>query len=382
MAWEIGAFEVAATATPPTVEAGGPYSGTVSTAISLDSTVTPGTDGSPTLAWTIDSGGTGTFSSTTIADPTFTPDAEATYTLRLTVSPDDGDPVFDTASLTSSAVVAPSGWEIGAFEVSGTITPPTVEAGGPYSGTVGAAISLSGASVTEGTGTATLAWSITGGGAGTFSSTTIQNPTFTPSGTGVYTLQLSADPDDGAAVTDSATLTSNANATTGWEIGAWETPASAPSTITLNAELGGYTMLGRQVDLEITGDVTVIPVTLQAAAGTYMVTGYPAILDKGTLTLSAELGEFVLTGFDADASYSAIIRPLYTWNITAGSGTSVSCSVAGFSGTVDAGDWTTTPNNNKRWPISEGTGATLNEQLTGDDSFDATIQNYTDEWFE
>lgn len=90
-------------AVAPTVEAGGAYSGVVSTAIALDATVTPGSDASPTYAWTIVSGGTGTFSDATAIDPTFTPDSVATYTLRLTVSTVDTSDVTDDATLTSEA---------------------------------------------------------------------------------------------------------------------------------------------------------------------------------------------------------------------------------------------------------------------------------------
>lgn len=89
--------------TAPTVEAGGPYSGEIDTAIALSSTVTPGSDSNPTLLWEIVSGGTGTFSSTSVADPTFTPDVAGLYILRLTATPNDAEAVSDNASLTSLA---------------------------------------------------------------------------------------------------------------------------------------------------------------------------------------------------------------------------------------------------------------------------------------
>ena len=66
----------------PTVDAGGPYSGTQNTAIALDSTVTVGTDASPTLLWTEVTSNGGVFSNNAIADPTFTPDTNGSYTLR------------------------------------------------------------------------------------------------------------------------------------------------------------------------------------------------------------------------------------------------------------------------------------------------------------
>ena len=83
----------------PTVDAGGPYDGTIDLPTSLDATVVEGSDSSPTLLWEILSGGTGTFSDDSIEDPTFTPDATALYTLRLTVTPSDSSAVSDSATL-------------------------------------------------------------------------------------------------------------------------------------------------------------------------------------------------------------------------------------------------------------------------------------------
>ncbi len=101
--WTIGAYrEGEAGGTPPTdVEAGGPYSGDVSTPIQLSGSFTPGSDPVPTLLWIIQSGGTGTFSDDSIANPTFTPDDEGAYVLRFLVAPNDTAAVFDDATLNS-----------------------------------------------------------------------------------------------------------------------------------------------------------------------------------------------------------------------------------------------------------------------------------------
>jgi hypothetical protein len=180
----------------PTVDAGGPYSGDVNTAIPLNATVTPGTDPAPTFLWTIDSGpGGGVFTpSATVEDPSFTPDTVGAYTLRLTVSTVDAPDVFDTASLDSQAVA----------------TPPTVDAGGPYNGDVNTATALN-ATVTPGTDpTPVLLWTIDSGpGGGVFSNDAIEDPTFTPDTVGSYVLKLSADPSDGPAVTDTAPFESD-----------------------------------------------------------------------------------------------------------------------------------------------------------------------------
>ena len=82
--------------TPPSVEAGGPYSGKKDVGTLLAATVTPGSDPAPTNLWTVDSGA-GTFDDDTLEDPTYTPTVGGTHILRLTVSSVDSADVFDTA---------------------------------------------------------------------------------------------------------------------------------------------------------------------------------------------------------------------------------------------------------------------------------------------
>ncbi len=192
--FDTASLDSQAASVPPTVDAGGPYAGPSGSPTPLNATVTPGSDPTPALLWTIDSGGTGTFlPSATVEDPTFTPTFPTVgpYTLRLTVTPSDTAPVFDTASFDSQAVA------------------PVVDAGGPYSGTVDTLIPLD-ATVTPGTDPApTLLWTIDSGpGTGVFSDPAIEDPTFTPDLTGTYTLRLTATPSDGPAVFDTSSLES------------------------------------------------------------------------------------------------------------------------------------------------------------------------------
>ena len=178
----------------PIVEAGGPYTGTVDTAIQLNATVTPGLDPSPTLLWEIVSGGTGTFSNATIEDPTFTPDGVAGYTLSLTATHTEGSPVVDSASLESTNVA------------------PSVDAGGPYSGQATIAIPLNGTVLAGTDPNPALTWLVVSGpdtSSAQFSSTTIEDPTFTASTDGNYTLRLTANPNDGEAQSDDASLTAS-----------------------------------------------------------------------------------------------------------------------------------------------------------------------------
>lgn len=87
---------------PPTVNAGGPYLGPVSTPIALDGTVVQGDYPIASTLWTIVSGGTGTFGNAALVDTTFTPNSGGAYVLRLTATPTVGIPVNDTADLTST----------------------------------------------------------------------------------------------------------------------------------------------------------------------------------------------------------------------------------------------------------------------------------------
>ena len=190
--WGIIAMELlsAAAAVPPTVDAGGPYSGVWSALEPLNATVTPGSDPSPTLLWTIDSGGFGFFSDDTIEDPTFQPFSVGPYVLRLTVTPNDGPAVFDTATFDSLPLA------------------PTIDAGGPYSGNVGVQTQLDGTLVSQGsTGDITYKWTIDSGGAGSFSDDTVLDPLFTPNDVGPYVLRLTATAADGPTPFDTATFT-------------------------------------------------------------------------------------------------------------------------------------------------------------------------------
>lgn len=88
---------------------------------------------------------------------------------------------------------------------SGSVS-PTVDAGGPYTGIVGVATQLN-ATVVPGTdGSPTLLWEIVSGGTGTFSSNSIEDPTFTPDNGGVYVLRLTVTPSDTAPVIDTTTF--------------------------------------------------------------------------------------------------------------------------------------------------------------------------------
>lgn len=95
----------APTNTPPTVDAGGSYSGTEGSAIGLDATVTD--DDTPSLAWTYstvtaDAGTSCSFSDASVEDPTFTCNDDGTFTVTLTADDGVNAPVSDSADVTLS----------------------------------------------------------------------------------------------------------------------------------------------------------------------------------------------------------------------------------------------------------------------------------------
>jgi hypothetical protein len=89
----------------PSVDAGGPYSGTEGSAIALNATVTD--DDAPSLAWTYstvsaDAGVSCSFSDASMEDPTFTCTDDGTFTVTLTADDGVNAPVSHSAGVTVS----------------------------------------------------------------------------------------------------------------------------------------------------------------------------------------------------------------------------------------------------------------------------------------
>jgi hypothetical protein len=188
---DIGAYIAAET--PPIVDAGGIYTGVVDTAIPLSAASVVDGAYPTTVLWTVFSGGAGAFSNDALINPTFTPSTQLSSVLRLTATPSIGAPVFDDATL----------------NVSTDIFGPTVDAGGPYPAVNGTAKTLD-ATVTAGSDPAPITtWTQPTGKAGSFGDVNVIDTTFTPGELGAFTLTLTAEPDDGPAVSNSASLTSN-----------------------------------------------------------------------------------------------------------------------------------------------------------------------------
>lgn len=87
--------------TPPTVDAGGPYSGDEDTAIALDGTVTdPDSGDEVTVTWSVPEGTPCTFADPGAEDTTITCTEPGTYTATLTADDGVNEPVSDTATVT------------------------------------------------------------------------------------------------------------------------------------------------------------------------------------------------------------------------------------------------------------------------------------------
>jgi hypothetical protein len=83
------------------IDAGGPYTGTVSTEIAIHGIAQ--IDGAVTYLWEVDSGGAGTFDDAAALETTFTPGTAVVTVLSLTATPAVGDPIVDLADLTATA---------------------------------------------------------------------------------------------------------------------------------------------------------------------------------------------------------------------------------------------------------------------------------------
>ena len=202
----------------PTAQAGGPYSGTAGSAISFSSTGSSDPDGSiATYSWTFGDGAT-----SSQANPSHSYAAAGSYTATLTVTDNQGAQATDQAAVT----VASAG---------GGNQAPVANAGGPYSGTVGASVSFSSAGSSDPDGSiASYSWSFGDGG-----SSSDPNPAHAYAAAGSYTATLTVTDNLGATGSAQAavTVTGGSNAPFAWtsSFGGFEQVLGTyPLTITLN----------------------------------------------------------------------------------------------------------------------------------------------------
>ena len=173
---------------PPVAVAGGPYPGTAGIAVTFDGSGSSDPDGDPlSFSWDFGDGasGTGATASHTYA-------AAGTFTVTLTVN--DG---HASSSATTSALISPP-----------PNRPPVAAAGGPYSGTVGIAVSFDGTASSDPDGDPlTFSWDFGDGASGAGATA---SHTYAAQGTFTVTLTVN-DGHASDSATASATISPPAN---------------------------------------------------------------------------------------------------------------------------------------------------------------------------
>jgi len=183
--------------TPPTTnmapiaEANGPYSGTTGSAVSFSSSGSKDSDGTiASYRWTFGDGGT-----SSSANPSHTYNFAGTYSVKLTVTDNDGAKDTDTAQAFITAPADPP---------AAVNNPPVARANGPYSGSSGASVYFSsGGSYDPDGSIVSYYWTFGDGGASTSA-----NPRHTYPVTPyymVYQVKLRVTDNDGATDTDTTT---------------------------------------------------------------------------------------------------------------------------------------------------------------------------------
>ena len=181
---------VTITNTAPVADAGGPYSGTKNNAVAVDGSASADPDGG-LVQWEWDCETDGTYE---IAAAAATGDActfttVGTFTVTLRVTDDDGG----TGTASATATIGNDA--------------PTADAGGPYTGDEGVAISLDGSASTDAGGALVQwEWDCTDDGTYDVSAATATGSSCTYEDDASYTLRLRVTDDDGAT-DDTATAT-------------------------------------------------------------------------------------------------------------------------------------------------------------------------------
>jgi PKD repeat protein len=185
------ALDPPATNQPPVARPGGPYNGTLNTAIAFSGTASSDPDGTiASYAWSFGDGSTGSG-----ATPSHTYTGVGTYTVTLTVT--------DNGGLTNAATTTAT------VSTGSTPQAPVARPGGPYNGTVNAAVSFDGSGSSDADGSVvSYDWQF--GDGGTASGAQALH-TYATAGTYTVTLTVTDDSGLAASATTTVTVTAAAN---------------------------------------------------------------------------------------------------------------------------------------------------------------------------
>jgi hypothetical protein len=195
--------------TPPTANAGGPYTSARGVPVTLNGSGTdPDPGASLTFAWDFDADGQ--YDDATGANASFPCSTGGVFTIGLRVTDNRG------ASATATA------------QVTCTDSGPTANAGGPYNGVVGTPITLSGSGTDDGAITA-FAWDLDNDGQ--FDDSNLQNPSYTCSAAGAFIVRLQVTDNAVPPQTGVAQATVNCVAAAAGTVrGRWVSSTGAPIT--------------------------------------------------------------------------------------------------------------------------------------------------------
>jgi PKD repeat protein len=168
---------------PPTADAGGPYSGDEGSPITLTGTGSDPTNDPLTYAWDLNYDGSFETPGQVV---THTWPDDGVYTVTLRVDDGWGGVATDVATVTVE-----------------NLAPTDVDAGGPYTTSVGISVTLVGTGTDVLSDTLAYAWNLD-------NNSTFETPgrvvTYTWMTTGTYTVTLQVDDGDGGVVTDTTTV--------------------------------------------------------------------------------------------------------------------------------------------------------------------------------
>ncbi len=213
---------------PPVARAGGPYTGTAGTAITLSGAGSTDADGTITnYAWAFGDNTTGSGVS-----PSKTYATAGTYTASLTVTDDKGAAATSTATVTIAAAGGGGG--------GGGTPAPVARANGPYAATAGVAVTLSSAGSMNAT---SYSWALGNGQTATGAS-----PSVTYTSAGTYTITLTAAGSGGLTSTATTTITVSA---------APPPPPPSPTTLEWKNLFGPFDVANNTVSITILYDTRV-----------------------------------------------------------------------------------------------------------------------------